>query len=304
MPKFPFSSDSVRYEVYTEIMTAKPTSLPAIRTAMRMSRRTVKPDKGHVEVKSELQVCAEETSPVHTVETIRSLERKPTIQHKNPMSTSTFPSALVNSPYLSPVAERRPHWSKFHQQHPEKLYMDWEKDECRVDHLTSLSPKNDLYGRTKCNWNGGKAILFRPKPRKGTDVHTTTTRPIQVTNRRTYTRRVNTYVGNTVNHSVEDRKEEKEPVKDVEIYPTLKLTTIDSNELNNSSDDSPLSPYLRQKRQSKVNLHSKTYLSPTEPRFTRKYSDETAHVLGDTSSIVRRRSQRMVIAARLLKNIN
>ena len=288
-------------------MTTKPISLPAIRTAMRMSRSIVQPAEAPSEMVGGFSAAADETHPMHFAGSVRSSVRKATIRHKNTLSNSTLPSALANSPYLSPVVKRRPQWSLFQQEHPDKLYTDWEIDECRLEHMTSLSPKNelrlgnDLYGRT-FNSTGRKVTLFRPKPQKTTNIQ----RPIQVNVRRTYIRKVNTDIRNTViaDKRVAEKEDEKEPVRDFKIYPTLKLTAIESDELNNSSGSSPITPHLRKKRQSIAKVPGNTHISPTEPRFTRNYTEETAEVLGDTRSIVRRRSQRMVIAARLLRNAN
>ena len=99
--------------------------------------------------------------------------------------------------------------------------------------------------------------------------------------------------------------------KELALFPVLRLCKIESHELVTVKDD--LSSYevlslLQSQR--KTTLYSEKFLASISPKSSistatmkRRYSDETATVLGCTKTLAVKRLQGMKIAARLAKSV-
>jgi len=302
-------------------MEAQPhSSVPFIRTAMRMSRRTIKVPK-HPDLQPFQRYSSLVNLPGVAIEA-ESVQPAPIPPVSRFFQRSSLPEVLVNSPYLSPVARRKPQWGHFREVHKDKMYENWEQDECALEQGSpSVTAQKDGSVTAKASSDfrqlPRKMSLFRPRPSKlGKSLTTSTSRPTA-----TVSPKVRHY--STSNNHLKTSKSVHFPALkeatalplpahrtstyDLHIEPVVYLTAIESEEL----DESPAKieevlEILRERKSGKVaekppevalRRASEVVLSSQS-----KYCNETAMVLGDTSSIVKRRNERMIIPERLFRH--
>ena len=293
--------------------------LPVIRTAMQMSRRTVKTDKGSIRLPVEIPSFTESSNSDVPVQTCAVSALKAPLPLSNESSMSSNPSHVSSSPYLDPIPRRKLHWGQFKQKHAEKLYENWERDECRLESVSVDAPlftKNPVFLESRSDTHAltlhfpaHKPVLFRPRQRKFSHLSylSPPQRPAKVTVKSQRSRHHLPTPPQPV--QVETESHMNASHREEEIYPVLKLTQIDSCELESSlSDPGDVLESIRERRKFKSREH------PPIPPVARpiptqgislhmKYTEESAQVLGDTRSLLRRRSERMIIPARLLRDV-
>jgi len=260
---------------------------PAIRTAMRMSRYnspTLKP--------TEIPNFAASLCLSDEIAEDESVQ-----------------SAKLRS--LPSVPDRSRPWGQYRETLRSQLYQDWEKDECvleeevAVQHtaLAAAKPAIDLRQPKK------RLTLFRPQPIKTAKSSTIPcVRPTMETHPK-------------VLSSAGLRKHCKPaclpPLQAVspqlsvtskaqDLYPVVRLTIIESEELVESPVESAFEQLRVRKSPKMVEKPAETQVQRgNEGRFSlkTKYCEETAAMLGNTSSLARRRSDRMIVAERLFRHI-
>lgn len=306
----------VIYHKYME--TKNQLAPPVIRTAMRMSRRTIKVPKSTEA--SPYQSLSAFLPPARTLsgnELLQPLVSPQSGHDARPLQKHPLLEAISKSPYLKPAIKRKQQWGQFRDTNPERLYANWETDECELDDPARSINRRDS-GITKSAYSLNKRkSLFRPQPIKlGKSTPASHIPQPTITSPKARSYSIPSPLWKSfqpvelpplpgtlsANTSPSTRK-----ALEIVIQPCVRLTAIDSEEL----DDSPaqIEPVLEKIREKKSNKPvpkpqqaDLQMLRSFETSLKTRYSEETAIVLGNTSSLARRRSEQMTVPARLLRH--
>ena len=316
---------------------------PVIRTAMRMSRRTIKVPKSPEA--SPYQSVSAPIPPPRTLsgsELLQPFLSPQRVQDTRLLQKHPLLEAISKSPYRTPVIRRKQQWGQFKEthperfyenwetdecgleqwgqykeSHPERLYANWETDECGLDDQTRSIGRHDS-GITKSAYNLNKRkSLFRPQPIKVgkptttsyIPTHTTTSQKVRSNSipsplRKSFQPVEFPPISGALSANISPSMHRGSGLV---IQPTVRLTVIDSEEL----DESPaqIEPVLEKIREKKSEKHAQKSqqanlqrLRSFDTSLKTRYSEETAMVLGNTSSLARRRSEQMIVPARLLRH--
>lgn len=286
-------------------------SLPAphtIRTAMRMSRPTVKAKKS-LDAQSLLSLLTfhPQETPVGG-EAARLPGRKKTVGHAHGHHNSELLEGLANSPYS---ASKQPWWAAAQDKHKEQTYTNWETDECPLKeededcsspHVCFQGSETVASAHVKIPWK--RPISIRPQAMKVSK--SAILSPV----RPPFHTRVKVRHP-TFHHSAHSQVPKQEALPSALpqpqfLQPVLRLMAIESGDLDDSGEG--LEEVLKGLRERKVRTQKPVWTDSHQQNrgynLRSSYSEETALVLGDTKSLARRRSDRMFIPERLFRHMN
>jgi len=288
-----------------------------IRTAMRMSRHTVKAKKS-LDAQSPFSLLT--FHPPETGverEAVRLPGRKKTVRPSHDHHSALL-DGLANSPYLA--SDAKPEWDTVRDKHKEKPYKNWEIDECPLEEANVASPlphvhfhESDVVASNPVDLkiDRKRPLLFRPHPIKASkstllspirptlDVHT---RARHRTIHHSALKQSQTLLSPHSEAAVQSSVLPKAPV----LQLVLRITAIESADLDESGEG--LEGVFKEPRAKRARVQK-----PIQTHFHRlsaeynpmtSYNEETALVLGDTKSIARRRSGQMIIPERLFRYMN
>ena len=189
-----------------------------------------------------------------------------------------------------------------------------DKAEISLDSIAS--PKATFSHRHSLDltWSGSTKRLFRPKPvkhlAKGSAMSPAKPVPLLSTPLRRNSNAVKQQFRGLVQSLPEISPLSKlpMPLKEMYLQPFLHLTTIESYELDSSDSDSEVTTFPKRNRAvwnrppSQVSPWTVSVSDGTEI-LRRRYSEETADVLGCTKSLAQRRCKSMKIPAKLFKSV-
>lgn len=266
---------------------------PAIRTAMRMSRHTLK-----VRVSSDSPPLLTHLTTFRVPATGTELQRKQTVRPNHIHHVSAVSGILGNSPYVACTKRRKPTLKAFHKckKGPESCKLD----DCEAKKSLSLHlsvPEVRLVTST--------SILDLKKERK----RPVPNHPKPIVVASCSHRQLLTHTGEHIppvqNHLTEAPSLPLSQNPLFSIHPVVHLQRIDSEDLQESP-----------RRVEEVLMRLKEKRSPKSMKLQRtgrlqqgqatgslmaKYNEETAHVLGNTQTLARRRSGQMVVPERLFR---
>lgn len=233
-------------------------------------------------------------------------------------------------------------WGKHKVQHPEKFYAGWETEECSLEvqgvsmvlahgpaphHLipksseVSASPSTTILNSSGICWTDSpkntrssfrlrkKMPLFRPQGTQATSVSLTLptarkpeeSEPLQL-------RKSETQIHSCAKSLKSEFQRSTKQQHPIKVLPIVKLTKIESTELESSSGDET-GQVLQQLRSSRSPRSSLLSVAPPQtqsalqPATSHCYSMQTAEVLKSTKSLIKRRTETFNISQRLFKHI-
>lgn len=293
-------------------------SPPCIRSAMSMSRRAVttpkSPNSSLFQSFSSLFPLSQTSSGNHVLQPLQP------VRSARHCHRSSYHEVITHSPYQSHEKERKAQWGQYKETHADKLYENWETDECLLEDKNEFNRSlgsGISTSKSDCSFKVGPKIrLFRPCPIKVGQRHTIT--HISHATATTPKSRSNSIPNKLWKHSKSalfpplsaasssPMSHHKAKHSEIVLQPTLRLTVIDSEEL----DESPAQIVPEKKRDKRsekpvpkpAESHIRRVSVPDASSNNTRYCEDTAAVLGDTSSLARRRSMQMVVPARLLRH--
>lgn len=296
---------------------------PSIRSAMSMSRQTIKvpksPNFSPFQTFSRLFPLS---SAIPGDDLLQSLQSPQTVHSTRHPQKNPLLEAIAHSQYLPHENRRKQQWGRYKEAHADKLYENWETDECTLEDKTTLAHSYEVGSspsKSGCSFKQStrKVNLFRPRPIKvGVSRTIAHISPATATSQKPRSNSIPSKLWKP-SKSVEFPPlsgalstpiiHHKAKNSEIVLQPTLRLTVIDSEEFDESPAqiETVFEKIKEKKREKPVKKPLETHVrrvSLAETSSNTRYSEDTAMVLGDTSSLARRRSQLMVVPARLLRH--